>query len=175
MMRPPGPVPLTASRRTPRASAILRASGVDFTRTPAFTFPPAPPPRRAAARARGVRGRAVEPAGRAAGASATGAVGAGEAFGLSPAFSPSFSTSARAAPTRTFPPSGTKMSTSVPSSKDSISMVALSVSTSARMSPTSILSPFFLCQRRRVPSVMVSLNLGIVISGMGVGGRLLAV
>ena len=54
-------------------------------------------------------------------------------------------------------------------------MVALSVSTSARMSPTSTLSPFFLCQRRRVPSVMVSLSLGIVISGMGVRGRLLAV
>src|SRR6202007_2520579 len=57
------------------------------------------------------------------------------------------------------------------SSKASISMVALSVSTSARTSPTATLSPSFLTQRSRVPSVIVSLSLGIsIVIGMAGGG-----
>src|SRR5947209_8312020 len=45
-------------------------------------------------------------------------------------------------------------------------MVALSVSISAMTSPVDTLSPFFFFQVTSVPSVMVSLNFGIWISGM---------
>ena len=169
MTRPPGPVPFTFSRRTPREAAILRARGEDFTRTPGVAGTPEARAA-AAARARGVRGRPEETAGRDEGASAGAAAGA-VALGLSSSFSPSPRITASGAPTMTLPPSSTKISARVPSSKDSISMVALSVSTSARMSPTAILSPFFLHHRTRVPSVMVSLSLGIVISGMVVRGK----
>ena len=66
----------------------------------------------------------------------------------------------------------------IPSSKASISMVALSVSISARMSPISTESPTCLCHLMRVPSVMVSESLGIsmftdmVLIGSGVGVRM---
>ena len=43
-------------------------------------------------------------------------------------------------------------------------MVALSVSISAKISPSSTSSPTFLNQEATVPSSMVSLNLGIVIT-----------
>src|SRR5689334_3811942 len=46
-------------------------------------------------------------------------------------------------------------------------MVALSVSMSASTSPAETLSPFFFFQDTSVPSVMVSLSFGMVISGMG--------
>src|SRR6201993_652910 len=50
-------------------------------------------------------------------------------------------------------------------------MVALSVSTSARTSPTATLSPTFLTHRSRVPSVIVSLSFGIsIVIGMARGG-----
>ena len=45
-------------------------------------------------------------------------------------------------------------------------MVALSVSTSAMTSPLSTLSPTFFFHFTSVPSVIVSLSLGIVISAM---------
>src|SRR5438477_12474642 len=45
-------------------------------------------------------------------------------------------------------------------------MVALSVSISAITSPAETLSPFFFFHATSVPSVIVSLNLGIWISGM---------
>ena len=50
-----------------------------------------------------------------------------------------------------------------PSSYDSSSIVALSVSTSARISPDLISSPTFLSQLEITPSSMVSLILGILI------------
>ncbi len=49
-------------------------------------------------------------------------------------------------------------------SKDSNSIVALSVSISARISPSSTLSPTFFSQVATVPSVIVSLKRGIVIT-----------
>src|ERR1700736_2215213 len=58
------------------------------------------------------------------------------------------------------------MSVSVPSSGDSHSIVALSVSISAITSPADTLSPFFFFHATRVPSVIVSLSFGIWISGM---------
>src|SRR4029078_11605485 len=58
------------------------------------------------------------------------------------------------------------MSLSVPSSGDSHSMVALSVSISAITSPAETWSPFFFFHAIRVPSVIVSLSFGIWISGI---------
>ena len=52
----------------------------------------------------------------------------------------------------------------VPALKDSNSIVALSVSISAKISPSFILSPTFLSQVATVPSVIVSLKRGIVIT-----------
>ena len=60
--------------------------------------------------------------------------------------------------------SGHKSRPRIPSSNDSISIVALSVSISAMMSPTFTLSPVFLSHRTRVPSVMVSASFGIWIA-----------
>src|SRR5437868_14864207 len=54
----------------------------------------------------------------------------------------------------------------MPSSGASHSIVALSVSISASTSPAATLSPFFFFQATSVPSVIVSLSLGIWISGM---------
>jgi hypothetical protein len=58
-------------------------------------------------------------------------------------------------------PSGIPMYKRVPSSKDSNSIVALSVSISARISPSFILSPTFF-KPSRYRSVIVSLKRGIV-------------
>jgi hypothetical protein len=66
-------------------------------------------------------------------------------------------------PTGALPPSGTEIFERIPSSKASISIVALSVSISAIISPISTSSPSFLSQRTTVPSVMVSESLGISI------------
>ena len=52
----------------------------------------------------------------------------------------------------------------VPELKDSNSIVALSVSISARISPSATLSPTFLSHEATVPSVIVSLNRGMVIT-----------
>ena len=59
----------------------------------------------------------------------------------------------------------------MPSSTASISIVALSVSISAITSPAATLSPSFLSQRARLPSVIVGESAGIRISvGMAVSG-----
>src|SRR5437870_11477586 len=60
------------------------------------------------------------------------------------------------------------MKASVPDSKDSMGMVALSVSMSAISSPALTRSPTFLFHLMTVPSVIVSESWGMVISkGMG--------
>src|SRR5207245_10244419 len=60
------------------------------------------------------------------------------------------------------------MKASVPDSKDSMGMVALSVSMSAISSPALTRSPSFLFHLMTVPSVIVSESWGMVISkGMG--------
>ena len=59
-------------------------------------------------------------------------------------------------------PAGIPICKSVPSLKDSNSIVALSVSISAKISPSLTLSPTFLSQVATVPSVIVSLKRGIV-------------
>ena len=60
-------------------------------------------------------------------------------------------------------PSSIPMWSKTPSWKDSNSIVALSVSISAKISPSFTESPTFLNHLARVPSSMVSLNLGIFI------------
>ncbi len=60
----------------------------------------------------------------------------------------------------------------LPSSKACISIVALSVSTSAITLPISTLSPSLMCHLARVPSVIVSLSLGILMSFGMTGNRL---
>ena len=162
-MRPPGPVPETPARSTARSNAIFFARGEALKRGP---------PAFAAGRGFGVRGVGDVGAGFGVGAGA-GAGFAAEteaalaATGLAGEESP-LRTASRS-PTLTTPPSGTIISVSVPSSNASISIVALSVSTSARMSPISILSPAFFSHLTSVPSFMVSLNFGIVMSGIGIG------
>ena len=80
------------------------------------------------------------------------------------ASSPASPTAAIAPPTGTSSPSLQYCLIKIPSSKHSTSMVALSVSTSAIMSPLETGSPSFFSQLTSVPTVMVSLNLGISIS-----------
>src|SRR5208282_1446852 len=67
-------------------------------------------------------------------------------------------------PTVTLSPSATTNAATVPASKTSTSITALSVSTSAIFSPDAILSPSFFSHLTRVPSVIVSLSWGMVIS-----------
>src|SRR6187402_716630 len=76
--------------------------------------------------------------------------------------SPSFPIIANKESTGAVSPSGIPIYKSVPSLKDSNSIVALSVSISARISPSLILSPTFFNQVATVPSVIVSLKRGIV-------------
>src|SRR6187431_840083 len=76
--------------------------------------------------------------------------------------SPSFPIIANKESTGAVSPSGIPIYKSVPSLKDSNSIVALSVSISAKISPSLILSPTFLSQAATVPSVIVSLKRGIV-------------
>ena len=163
IIRPPGPVPLPARayKRRPREAAILRARGETLIRTEEAE--PAVP----GIAERDLMGAEEADTGDAA-ESEVDPVAPGEATeGAAPAFSFFPKIMAIRAPTGTLAPASTKSSVRTPSSKASISMVALSVSTSARRSPISMVSPFCLHHRTRVPSFMVSLSLGIVISGMG--------
>ena len=90
-------------------------------------------------------------------------------FLTSAAFSFAVAITPMTAPTGTFSPSFTTIAASVPDSNASISIVALSVSISAMMSPALTLSPSFLSHFTTVPSVIVSLCWGMVISaGMGI-------
>src|ERR1700761_4893338 len=61
-------------------------------------------------------------------------------------------------------PASTPIYNNVPSSYPTTSIVALSVSTSAKTSSLFTASPTFLFQLTILPSVMVSLNKGILIS-----------
>jgi len=65
-------------------------------------------------------------------------------------------------------PSGTTIFASTPSSMDSYSIVALSVSISAMTSPTLTASPSFLSHRARLPFSIVGDSAGIrMFTGMG--------
>jgi len=77
--------------------------------------------------------------------------------------SPSFPIMANKESIGAVSPSLIPMYKSVPSLKDSNSIVALSVSISASISPSLTLSPTFFNQVATVPSVIVSLKRGIVI------------
>ena len=146
-MRPAGPLPVRVERSIPKSVATLRASGEALMRVPSSLRVGAAATAAAAGAGAGVAWLMA-----AAGALACGA---GEAS--------SPSRSARTAPMAALSPSWTRIWLMVPSSKASISMVALSVSTSARMSPISTESPTFLCHLMSVPSVMVSESFGISI------------
>src|SRR5688572_13774551 len=105
-------------------------------------------------------------------AGAAGLVGAAVPLGAPDAYffftsatsSPFFASTAMGLPTGTFCPSFATMLASVPLSKLSISITALSVSISAIISPTFTWSPSFLSHLTTVPSVIVSLCCGMVIS-----------
>ena len=172
-MRPPGPEPSRPERSTPFSAAILRASGLAFTRTSL-----AAATRRAGCGATGRRGPGMDTAFLvpAAGFSAFGA-GAEAALALAMisskfagASSPSSRTMASGAFSGAFSPAFTMILKIVPSKKHGISIVALSVSTSATESPVVTLSPSLTIHLAIVPSVMVSLSLGIsMILGMAEG------
>ena len=160
-IRPPGPEPWSVARSMPFSAAIFLASGEALMR----------PPVAAAGAATAAGASTTGAAGAAAGASATGsgaagASGAAAGAELVPAgaSSPASPTAAIGSPTATSSPSPQYCLMSTPSSKHSTSIVALSVSTSAIMSPLATASPSFLSQRTSVPTVIVSLSLGISMS-----------
>src|SRR5262249_2021987 len=66
------------------------------------------------------------------------------------------------APTGTSAPSGSRISTSVPDTNASISIVALSVKISAIVSPRCTGSPGVFSQRSTVPISIVALNTGML-------------
>src|SRR5690606_10075952 len=91
---------------------------------------------------------------------------------ISPALSPSSSSTAITALTFTFSaPSPTRILPMMPSSTASTSMVALSVSISAITSPEETVSPSLTCHLARVPSSIVGDRAGIVML-MGIGASL---
>ena len=109
-------------------------------------------------------------AGAGVGASATGA-GSGSGVAVAAvlvsaagASSPASPTAAMAPPTATSSPTPQYCLIKTPSSKHSTSIVALSVSTSAIMSPLATGSPSFFNHLTSVPTVMVSLSLGMSMS-----------
>jgi hypothetical protein len=67
-------------------------------------------------------------------------------------------------PTFAVEEAGTIIFNNVPLKNDSISRLALSVSTSAKMSPREIWSPSFFFQVRILPELIVSLSCGIFTS-----------
>ena len=170
-MRLPGPVPVMVERSMWRSSASLRASGETLMRAEASGASGA-----AIGGAKGV-GAGRLGMGEAASVMATAAAGAGGGVGVVAATGPETLAAmplrmARMQPMLAFCPSSTRMSVRIPSSKASISMVALSVSISARTSPISTVSPTFLCHLMRVPSVMVSESFGIsIFTGIASMGR----
>ena len=109
-------------------------------------------------------------AGAGMGASATGVASgsgvtiAGALFSAAGASSPASPTAAMAPPTATSSPTPQYCLIKTPSSKHSTSIVALSVSTSAIMSPLATGSPSFFNHLTSVPTVMVSLSLGMSMS-----------
>ena len=144
-IRPPGPVPVTLVRSTPRSVAILRASGDDLMRFPSKAVPAG-------------EGVAVEETTNGFVFTGVASVVFGVIAGVSSLPPPRI---ARTLPMLAFSPSWIRILVRIPSSKASISIVALSVSISARMSPISTESPTCLCHLIRVPSVIVSESLGI--------------
>jgi len=97
-------------------------------------------------------------------ASGSGVTTAGVLFSAAGASSPASPTAAMAPPTATSSPTPQYCLIKTPSSKHSTSIVALSVSTSAIMSPLATGSPSFFNHLTSVPTVMVSLSLGMSMS-----------
>ena len=154
MIRPCGPEPCTCARSNPFCPAIRRASGEAKIRSPEV--------RAGAGAGAGACALAGSAFASALGASVFGASDfAGSAMGAAAAASSPLS---RAIGVLTFTPSepsGTRISSTTPSSTASTSMVALSVSISAITSPDETLSPFFTCHLASVPSSMVGESAGI--------------
>ena len=183
-MRPCGPVPVRRAGSTFWSAAILRARGEMRRRSSVAGLGEAGPSFSEVTVGR--RGSATPATGAATGAGVEIATGAGAGLAASlelgpPVFgagaagastvSPGLPTAQRAAPMAIWEPAGAKILRSVPSKNDSSSIVALSVSTSARMSPDFTASPSFRSHLTSVPTVMVSLSLGMsMIWAMG-GGK----
>ncbi len=172
MMRPWGPLPVSAARSRPAWAAIRLASGLAMIRSLSTPFAAL-----AGFSAGAGAGAAVAGASTVAGGAAGGGGAAAPALKPSRAEESSPSSSSRpiTALTGTFSaPSATTILPKVPSSTASTSMVALSVSISAITSPAEIFSPSFLSQRARLPSVMVGDRAGIRSSiGISVSQRFL--
>jgi len=172
-IRPPGPLPRSARKSTPRSVASLRAAGVAFASdvgVPGALGPPllvaVTPVCGAGVEAAVGRGGAVRDAASSSeGAPPLPAAGAAApALGRVSVFAPCSSTSAITAPTAALSPSCTLISRSTPPVAASSSMSALSVSTSASTSPRRTSSPTCFSHLRMVPSSIVSLSFGITIS-----------
>ena len=96
--------------------------------------------------------------------SLAGSSSAGAPFNSAEISSPSSPIIAKRESTFAVSPSAIPICSNVPSLKDSNSIVALSVSISAKISPSSTLSPTFFNHVATVPSSMVSLRRGILIT-----------
>ena len=160
-MRPPSPLPATLPISMPFSSAIFLANG-DALRRPLVVAGAATGAATATAAGAdtGAGATAGAAAAKGAGAAAAGMAAASDAIKAATS-SPSLPRMAKMESTLAVWPLSTPMCRSTPSWKDSNSIVALSVSISASTSPLFTLSPTFLCHAATVPSVMVSLSLGM--------------
>jgi len=168
-MRPPGPLPEMAWRSMPCSRAMALASGEALIRRSPDLL--------------GVFSVGVTGAGPGGGVASVGVTGADPGGGVESggvagvgsdavgtrgvAVSPGLRNRAITVPMGTVCRASTSIRSSSPSSKASRSIVALSVSTSASTSPRSTWSPGCLSQATMVPSSMVSLRRGMVISIIG--------
>ena len=156
-MRPFGPLPVTVARSIPFCVASFLARGEALMAGASLCG-------WGLAGASAADSASAVPLGVSSRIAASGSAGAA-GVGREPTskVSPASPTAAIGAPTGTWPPTGTICLSNTPSSKTSNSMVALSVSISAMMSPDSMESPSFFSQLATVPTVMVSLSLGMSI------------
>ena len=135
VIRPPGPVPRTCERSTPRSSAILRAMGEANWRTP-------------------TSGEPLAVGGTSTGAATVVAVARACSGPASGTDSPALPMYPMASPVGTVTPSGTTILRSEPLTGASISTTALSVSISTIASCCETVSPSRLSQATTVPFSM---------------------
>ena len=157
IIRPPGPVPLIPSRGTPRSLAVFLARGETA-------------PETAGVWALGASGAAAFCAGALFSCSFASSTAGAEFFDAAPegardaTSSPASPTAAITVNTGTSAPSGKNCFSRIPSAGDSISKVALSVSTSQTISPPETWSPSFFRHSRITQDSTLFPCLGINIS-----------
>ena len=161
MTRPPGPVPWSAARSSPRSVASRRASGEERARPPPFSDAGAAEAAGGAG-ATGALGATGAADLAAAGGATAAAAAAGAFFSNASMFSSAAAITASRSPTGRVSPSAARRARSTPSPRAVSSITALSVSTSARRSPFATVSPSFFNHLTRRPSSIVGESASIV-------------